>query len=101
MYEIEDKMTEAGFDKQRVKEAQVLYVLALSDCSGRSGFVQKLVGCFAEGQSDSQLIAVAIANRAARRLHVAADLQLSHRLFLHVTALDHLNPGYAPCRHRQ
>ena len=27
MYEIEDKMTEAGFDKQRVKEAQVLYVL--------------------------------------------------------------------------
>lgn len=29
MYEIEDKMTEAGFDKQRVKEAQVLYVLAL------------------------------------------------------------------------
>lgn len=50
MYEIEDKMTEAGFDKQRVKEAQVLYVLALSDFSEEAGFVDKLVGCFAEGQ---------------------------------------------------
>ena len=35
----------------------MLYVLALSDCSEQSGFVQKLVGCFAEGQSGSQLIA--------------------------------------------
>ena len=57
MYEIEDKMTEAGFDKQRVKEAQVLYVLALSDFSEEAGFVDKLVGCFAEGQSDAELIA--------------------------------------------
>lgn len=57
MYEIEDKMTEAGFDKQRVKEAQVLYVLALSDYSEEAGFVDKLVGCFAEGQSDAELIA--------------------------------------------
>ena len=56
MYEIEDKMTEAGFDKQRVKEAQVLYVLALSDFSEEEGFVDKLVGCFAEGQTDAQLI---------------------------------------------
>lgn len=31
MLEIEDKMLDAGFDQQRVKEAQVLYVLALSD----------------------------------------------------------------------
>lgn len=57
MYEIEDKMTEAGFDKQRVKEAQVLYVLALSDFSEEAGFVDKLVGCFAEGQTDAELIA--------------------------------------------
>ena len=48
MYEIEDKMTEAGFDKQRVKEAQVLYVLALSDFLRKNGFVDKLVGCFAD-----------------------------------------------------
>ena len=57
MYEIEDKMTEAGFDKQRVKEAQVLYVLALSDFSEEAGFVDKLVGCFSDGQTDAQLIA--------------------------------------------
>ena len=57
MYAIDTAMTDRGFDAQRVKEAQVLYVLALSDCSEQSGFVQKLVGCFAEGQSDSQLIA--------------------------------------------
>lgn len=34
MYEIEDKMTEAGFDKQRVKEAQVLYPCP-STCCGQ------------------------------------------------------------------
>ena len=55
--EIEEKMTAAGFDSQRVKEAQVLYVLALSDFSEEAGFVDKLVGCFAEGQSDAELIA--------------------------------------------
>lgn len=57
MYGIQDKMTAAGFDSQRVTEAQVLYVLALSDYSHDSGFIDKLVGCFAEGQSDAQLIA--------------------------------------------
>lgn len=57
MYEIEEKMTAAGFDNQRVKEAQVLYVLALSDFSEEAGFVDKLVGCFADGQSDADLIA--------------------------------------------
>ena len=56
MYEIEDKMTAAGFDKQRVKEAQVLYVLALSRFSEEAGFADKLVGCFAEGQSDMELL---------------------------------------------
>ena len=56
MLEIEDKMLDAGFDQQRVKEAQVLYVLALSDYAEEAGFVDKLVGCFADGQSDAQLI---------------------------------------------
>jgi len=56
MYEIEDTMTAAGFDQQRVTEAQVLYVLALSDFSEETGFVDKLVGCFADGQSDAELI---------------------------------------------
>ena len=56
MYGIEDGMTEAGYDNQTVTEAQVLYVLALSSHSAEDGFVDKLVGCFAEDQTDEQLI---------------------------------------------
>lgn len=56
MYAVEDKMKTAGFGG-RVKEAQVLYVLALSDYASEDGFVSKLVGCFAEEQTDEQLIA--------------------------------------------
>lgn len=55
MYAIEDEMKTAGFGG-RVKEAQVLYVLALSDYASEDGFVSKLVGCFAEDQTDAQLI---------------------------------------------
>lgn len=56
MYAIEDEMKVAGFTG-KVKEAQVLYVFALSDYAGQSDFVSKLVGCFAEDQTDEQLIA--------------------------------------------
>lgn len=56
MYAIEDEMTAADFTG-RVKEAQVLYVLALSDHANEPDFVSKLVGCFAEEQTDEQLIA--------------------------------------------
>lgn len=55
MYSIEDEMKTAGFGV-RVKEAQVLYVLALSDYASEDGFISKLVGCFAEDQTDAQLI---------------------------------------------
>ena len=55
MYSIEDEMKTAGFGG-RVKEAQVLYVLALSDYASEDGFIPKLVGCFAEDQTDAQLI---------------------------------------------
>ena len=55
MYDIEDEMKAAGF-AGKVKEAQVLYVLALSDYAGQSNFVSKLVGCFAADQTDEQLI---------------------------------------------
>lgn len=55
MYSIEDEMKTAGFGG-RVKEAQVLYVLALSDYASEDGFISKLVGCFAEDQTDAQLI---------------------------------------------
>lgn len=57
MYAIEDEMKAAGFTAEKAKEAQVLYVLALSDYSEQTDFVSKLAGCFAEDQTDEQLIA--------------------------------------------
>lgn len=56
MYGIENAMTEKGYSAQRTKEAQVLYVLALSDKAHESDFVSKLVGCFSVDQTDEQLI---------------------------------------------
>ncbi len=41
----------------RVREAQVLYILALYDHSSQPGFVSRLVSCFQPEQSDDQLIA--------------------------------------------
>lgn len=55
MNSIDEKMKAAGFDG-RVKEAQVLYVLALSDSSHDPDFLDKLVSCFQENQTDEQLI---------------------------------------------
>lgn len=55
MLTLDEKMTDTGF-RDRVKEAQVLYVLALSDYSREDGFTDKLVGCFAADQTDEQLI---------------------------------------------
>lgn len=55
MLSLDEKMTAAGFP-DRVKEAQVLYVLALSDYSREDGFTDKLVGCFAADQTNEQLI---------------------------------------------
>ncbi|MFQ8953815.1 MAG: hypothetical protein ACLR56_12925 [Oscillospiraceae bacterium] len=57
MNAIESAMTEKGFTAERTKEAQVLYTLALYDYAQADDFVDKLVGCFDEGQSDEQLIA--------------------------------------------
>ena len=57
MQAIESAMTEKGFTAERTKEAQVLYTLALYDYAKADDFVDKLVGCFDEGQSDEQLIA--------------------------------------------
>lgn len=56
MYAIEDAMVAAGFPA-RVKEAQALYILALYDHAQADGFADKLVGCFADDQTDEQLIA--------------------------------------------
>ena len=54
--ELETKMTEAGFES-RVQEAQTLYLLGLVDHGGEEGFSDTLVGCFAEEQTDEELIA--------------------------------------------
>lgn len=56
MKAIETAMTEKGLPAERAKEAQVLYVLALSDYADQADFVSKLAGCFAEEQTDEQLI---------------------------------------------
>ena len=56
MIAIEDTMTAAGYTSQRVTEAQVLYVLALSDYASQPGFVDKLTGCFTPEQTDANLI---------------------------------------------
>lgn len=55
MYGIETAMKGAGHTG-RIKEAQVLYVLALSDKANESDFISKLVGCFTVEQTDEQLI---------------------------------------------
>ena len=55
MLTLDEKMTAAGF-LDRVKEAQVLYVLVLSDYSREDGFTDKLVGCFFADQTNEQLI---------------------------------------------
>ncbi len=56
MNNIENSMVNKGFDAQRVKEAQVLYVLALGEQSKQTGFTDKLVGCFTAEQTDGGLI---------------------------------------------
>ena len=54
---IETAMKNAGFTGTRITEAQVIYTLALDEQSYESGFIDKLVGCFSEGQTDAQLVA--------------------------------------------
>ena len=53
---LQTALSEAGFPG-RVKEAWVLYALGLSEHGTEEGFVEKLAGCFKEGQSDEQLLA--------------------------------------------
>ena len=53
---IEEQMLEAGYSAQRVEEAQAVYLLALFDKSDEEQFVERLVGCFEEEQTDAELI---------------------------------------------
>ena len=56
MGEIETAMINAGFSGD-VGAAQALYVMVLSDYANQPGFVSRLVSCFAEEQTDAQLVA--------------------------------------------
>lgn len=55
--EVEEKMSEAGFSKERIEEARTLYSFSLFRFSGEEGFTERFVGCFAEEQTVEELIA--------------------------------------------
>ena len=57
MKAIESAMTEMGFTAEKTKEAQALYIFFLYERSGDESFAEKLSACFAENQTDEQLIA--------------------------------------------
>ena len=57
MKAIETAMTEKGFTAEKTKEAQALYIFFLYEQSGDESFAEKLSACFAENQTDEQLIA--------------------------------------------
>lgn len=57
MKAIETAMTERGFTAEKTREAQALYMFFLYERSGDESFAEKLSDCFAEDQTDEQLIA--------------------------------------------
>ena len=56
MTEIEEKMIDEGYSKQKIEEAQAVYMLALFEKSEEENFVSRLVGCFAFEQTDEELV---------------------------------------------
>ena len=54
---IEEAMLDEGYSQLRVEEAQAVERLALFDKSDEENFVERLVGCFEEEQTDAELIA--------------------------------------------
>ena len=55
--EIEEKMAETGFSEERIEEARILYEYSLFRFSTEENFTDRFVGCFAEEQTDEELIA--------------------------------------------
>ena len=55
--EVEEKMGDAGFSEERIEEAQILYAYSLFRFSEEENFTSRFVGCFAEEQTDEELIA--------------------------------------------
>lgn len=56
MLSIEQKMREEGYSDSQVKQAQVLYTLALYDYSDEENFIDRLVGCFSIDQTYEELV---------------------------------------------
>ena len=54
---IEEEMLSEGYSQLKVEEAQAIYLLALFDKTDEENFVERLVGCFEEEQTDAELIA--------------------------------------------
>ena len=54
---VEEKMSDAGFSEERIEEAQILYAYSLFRFSEEEKFTDRFVGCFAEEQTDEELIA--------------------------------------------
>ena len=54
--EIDKQMLEAGFSDLKIEEAQSVYFLVLIDKCDQDLFVERLVGCFKEEQTDAELI---------------------------------------------
>jgi len=53
---IEESMLDEGYSQLKVEEAQAIYLLALFDKTDEENFVDRLVGCFATEQTDTDLI---------------------------------------------
>ena len=75
--EIEIKMTEAGYSAEDIKKAQVIYSLALYDYSEQENFTDNLIGCFADEQTDEELISA---------LNLKFETNLSYTEFENVMA---------------
>ncbi|MBR3918322.1 MAG: hypothetical protein IKJ59_06250 [Clostridia bacterium] len=56
MIGIENKMNESGYSQIQIKQAQVLYTLALYDYSDEENFIDRLVGCFSMEQTYEELV---------------------------------------------
>ncbi len=56
LHDIDEAMASAGFE-DRTEEAKAVYLLVLYDYGEEEDFVVRLIGCFADGQTDEQLIA--------------------------------------------
>ncbi len=78
MNAIDTALTDAGMPS-RVEEAQALYIMVLYDQSDQENFVDRLVSCFWEDQTDAQLI---------EAVNEEFDTDISVEEFSHVAQSD-------------